>query len=268
MADGSPLGYGEIPSPASRLVIVLLPLASEQPANGIPGDAPVIVTLPRPGIPSGAGQATVADPEFATYYQAEMPELIGFLIKCGAEPDDAPEAAQDAFRELFDQWKTVGEPKPWLRKAAFPIFLRRPVRNASSPEESNDAPASPGASSRFDFGDEDRLFIALTRLLPTAQRAVLALHIERFQTLDIAEILGMKPDTVRKNLKEARATLMKSLNLNDNTWTCPEPPAAEPPTEGGQRCAAGTERGSSACHWPVRRIVTRLGSPLRGRFGA
>jgi DNA-directed RNA polymerase specialized sigma24 family protein len=232
MADGSPLGYGEVPSPASRLVIVLLPVASEQPADRIPGDTPVIVTLPRPGISSGPREATVADPEFATCYQAEMPALISFLIKCGAEPDDAPEAAQDAFRELFGRWRTVGEPKPWLRKAAFPIFLRRPVRNASATEESHDEPASPGASSRFDFGEEERLFIALTRLLPTAQRAVLALHIERFGTLDIAEVLGMNPDTVRKNLKEARATLMKSLNLNDNTWTCQEPPAAPPAEEG------------------------------------
>lgn len=233
MADGSPLGYGEDPSPASRLVIVLLPVASEQSADGIPGDAPVIVSLPRPGVPSGPRDATIADPEFATCYQAEMPALISFLIKCGAEPDDAPEAAQDAFRELFGRWRTVGEPKPWLRKAAFPAFLRRPVRNASSPEGSHGEPASAGASSRFDFGEEERVFIALTRLLPTAQRAVLALHIERFQTLDIAEILGMKPDTVRENLKEARATLMKSLNLNDNTWTCQGPPAAEPPAEGG-----------------------------------
>jgi DNA-directed RNA polymerase specialized sigma24 family protein len=233
MVDGGQLGYGEVPSPSARLVIMLLPLPSEQPADGIPGDAPVIVTLPRPGTSSGPREATVADPEFATCYQAEMPELIGFLIRCGAEPDDAPEAAQDAFRELFEQWKTVGEPKPWLRKAAFPIFLRRPVRNASAPAESHDEPAAPGPPSRFDFGEGERAFIALTRLLPTAQRAVLALHIERFQTPDIAEILGMKPDTVRKNLKKARAALMKSLNLNDSTWTCQEPPAPEPPAEGG-----------------------------------
>jgi RNA polymerase sigma-70 factor (ECF subfamily) len=232
MADASPLGYGEVPTAASRLVIVLLPVASEQPAGGMPGDPPIFVALPQPGIPPHPCEATVADPEFGTCYQAEMPALISFLIKCGTEPDDAADAAQHAFRELFEQWKTVGEPKLWLRKVAFPIFLRRPVRNASSPEESHYEPAFPGASSRFDFGEEGRLFIALTRLLPTAQRAVLALHIERFQTLDIAEILGMNPDTVRKNLKEARATLMKSLNLNDNTWTCQQPPA-EGPAEGG-----------------------------------
>ena len=115
MVDGGPLGYGEVPGEAARLVIVLLPVSSEQPADGIPADVPVIVTLPQPGIPSGPREATVADPEFATCYQAEMPALMSFLIKCGADPDDAPEAAQDAFRQLFVQWATVDEPRIWLR---------------------------------------------------------------------------------------------------------------------------------------------------------
>jgi DNA-directed RNA polymerase specialized sigma24 family protein len=237
MVDGRPLGYDEVPTAASRLVIVLLPVRNEPPADGIPEDTPVIIALPQPGIPSGPREATVADPEFATCYQAEMPELISFLIKCGAEPDDAPETAQDAFRELFGKWKTVGMPKLWLRRVAFPIFLRRPVRNAAAPGEDHDEPASPAVSSRFDFGDEEQNFIALTRLLSTAQRAVLALHIEGFQTLDIAETLSMKPDAVRKNLKEARATLMKSLNLNGNTWTCQEPPAKGP--SAGEASAEG-----------------------------
>ena len=37
MVDGRPLGYGEVPTAAARLVIVLLPAGSEQPADGIPG---------------------------------------------------------------------------------------------------------------------------------------------------------------------------------------------------------------------------------------
>jgi DNA-directed RNA polymerase specialized sigma24 family protein len=242
MADGSPLGYGEAPTPAARLVIVLLPVANEQAPDAIPGDAPIIVTWPQLGIPSGSREATVADPEFATCYQAEMPALISFLIKCGAEPGDASEAAQEVFRRLFGQWRTVAEPKRWLRKEAFPIFLRRPVRNAVPPAENYGRPIPPSRFSWSNFGEEERIFIGMTRLLPTAQRAVLALHIERFQALDTAEILGIEPDKVRENLKEARATLMKSLNLNDNTWTrqgpcagepsAKEPSAAEHPAEG------------------------------------
>jgi DNA-directed RNA polymerase specialized sigma24 family protein len=73
----------------------------------------------------------------------------------------------------------------------------------------------------------------VSRPLSTSQRAVLALHSERFQTRDIAEILGMKRKAVRKNLKEARATLKDSLDLNDNPRTGHGPSAGEPSAEGG-----------------------------------
>ncbi len=258
MVDGGPLGYGEVPGEAARLVIVLLPVSSEQPADGIPADVPVIVTLPQPGIPSGPREATVADPEFATCYQAEMPALMSFLIKCGADPDDAPEAAQDAFRQLFEQWATVDEPRLWLRKTAFPIFLRRPVRNAKK----HDEPASPCVSSRFEFDEEERRFIALAHMLPTTQRAVLALHIERFQALDIAKILGMQPDIVKKNLKEARATLMKSLNLNDNTWTGQGPPAQGPSAE--QSPAGRPQTDETPTEGPPAEGLPAEGPPAEG----
>jgi len=235
MVDGRPLGYGEAPTAAARLVIVVLPVGNERPADSIPGDASSTVAWPPPGSRSGPREAA-ADPEFATCYQAEMPALISFLIKCGANPGDAPETAQEAFRELFEQWKTVDEPKLWLRKAAFPIFLRRPVCNAASLEENHAKPTSSNASSWFDFGEEERLFIDMPRLLSTTQRAVLALHYERFQTGEIAEILGMKPATVRSNLTGGRATLKESLNLNDNPWTGQGPPPGDP-SAGGE---AGT----------------------------
>jgi RNA polymerase sigma-70 factor (ECF subfamily) len=245
MADNSPLGFGEVPTAAARLVIVLLPVANGQPADGIRGDAPIIVALPQPGTRSGSRGATVADPEFATCYQAEMPPLISFLIKCGAEPDDAPETAQDAFRELFEQWTRVDEPKLWLRKVAFPRFLRRPVRNAGSPEESHGAPTSPGASARFDFGEQERLFIALTRLLPTTQRAVLALHIERLQTRrEHLEAASVPCSPAEQRLAAARSIHLRGRCRYSNrtpavshTGSC----AAEP---GGRICHGAAEGGS------------------------
>jgi RNA polymerase sigma factor (sigma-70 family) len=234
MVDGRPLGYGEVPTAAARLVIVILPVGNEQPADSLPGDASITVTWLSLGMSCGPREAA-ADPEFATCYQAEMPALISFLIKCGANPGDAAETAQEAFRELFEQWKTVDKPKLWLRKMTFPVFLRRPVSNAASPEGNHGKPTSSNASSWFDFGEEERLFIDMPRLLSTTQRAVLALHYERFQTREIAEILGMKPATVRRNLKGARATLKASLNLNDHPWTGQGPSTGDP--------SAGERRG-------------------------
>ena len=230
MADGRPLDYGDDPTAAARLVIVLLPTGNERSADSLPGDASITVTWLSLGMSSGPREAA-ADPEFATCYQAEMPALISFLIKCGANPGDAAETAQEAFRELFEQWKTVDKPKLWLRKVAFPIFLRRPVSNAASPEGNHGKPATSNASSWFDFGEEGRLFIDMPRMLSTTQRAVLALHYERFQMHEIAEILGIKPATVRRNLRAARAVLKESLNLDEDPCT-------------GQGLSAGGEAGT------------------------
>lgn len=230
MVDGRPLDYGDAPTAAARLVIVLLPAGDERSAGSLPGDASITVAWLSLGMSTGPREAA-ADPEFATCYQAEMPALISFLIKCGANPGDAAETAQEAFRELFEKWKTVDKPKLWLRKMTFPVFLRRPVSNAASPEGNHGKPATWNASSWFDFGEEGRLFIDMPRLLSTTQRAVLALHYERFQMHEIAEILGIKPATVRRNLRGARAALKESLNLDEDPCT-------------GQGLSAGGEAGT------------------------
>ena len=174
---------------------------------------------PAPEIPSSPRDAVTArralpevDPEFATCYQAEMPALVGFLITCGAGHHDATDAAQEAFLELFKKWQTVEKPKQWLRTVAYRIFLHQPVSNTSPLQENHDVASLLSASADFDFHEEEKAVLDMLRLLPTAQRAVLALHYDQFETRDIAEILGMKETAVRKNLERARAKLRKLLD--------------------------------------------------------
>ena len=213
MDNGSLLGRGDVPTAAAQLMILLLPV-EDQPTDGVVRDAPAIMAWPQPGVLFGPCEAVAVDPGSAVCYRAEMPDLIGFLIKCGANPRDAAGIAEEAFHELFEQWKTVVRPKHWLRQMAFGIFLRRPVTKAAPPREAHDRPTSAGASSRFDFGEEERLAIEMPHLLSTTERAVLALHYDEFQTRDIAEILGMKPVRVRRNLARALVILKKSLNID------------------------------------------------------
>jgi RNA polymerase sigma factor (sigma-70 family) len=83
------------------------------------------------------------------------------------------------------------------------------------------------ASTRFDFREEEKLVLDVLDLLPTTQRAVLALHYDQFETRDIAEILGMKQATVRKNLERARATLNKLLDFSGEHLRLRREPPAE-----------------------------------------
>jgi RNA polymerase sigma factor (sigma-70 family) len=209
--SSSPLGWEEAPTEAANLVILLLSEGNWQAVGSSPGSTPIVLAGP---LPTERRVLPAADPEFATCYHAEMPALIGFLIKCGANHHDAADAAQEAFLELFKQWQAVRHPKQWLRTVAFRIFLHQPVGDTSSLEPAQDIPSPLSESARFDFCEEEKLVLDVLDLLPTTQRAVLALHYDQFETRDIAQILGMKQATVRKNMERARATLKKLLDFS------------------------------------------------------
>jgi len=227
--DSTPLGWDEAPTEAAKLVILLLPEGNWQAAGSSPGSTPIVLARP---LPTERRVLPAADPEFATCYHAEMPALIAFLIKCGANHHDAADAAQEAFIELFKQWQTVRKPKQWLRTVAFRIFLHQPVGNTSPPETAQDIPSPLSEPARFDFREEEKLVLDVLDLLPTTQRAVLALHYDQFETRDIAEILGLKQAAVRKNLERARATLKKLLDFSGGHLRLSI--RREPPAEGAE----------------------------------
>jgi RNA polymerase sigma factor (sigma-70 family) len=224
VSDRSQLsGWEEAPTAAANLVIVLVPVGYWREVDSSPGPSPIVLARP---LPSERRALPAVDPEFATCYHAEMPALVRFLITCGANHQDADDAAQEAFLELFKQWQGVRNPKQWLRTVAFRIFLHKPIENTSPLETAQEMLSSSSASARFDFREEEKLVLEVLDLLPTAQRAVLALFYDQFETRDIAEILGMKQVSVRKNLERARARLKGLLDFSgEHPRLRREPPA-------------------------------------------
>jgi RNA polymerase sigma factor (sigma-70 family) len=229
--DSSPRGREEVPTAAAHLVILLLPVEEWPLADRLLEPTPVVLTRPQPDASStGAGTRTLpgADPEFATCYQAEMPALIRFLIICGANSRDAADAGREAFLLLFKQWPAVQKPRQWLRAVAFRIFLNQPVGDAASLlDTAQDLLGPLSASTRVAFREEEQLVLEALDLLPTTQRAVLALHYDNFGVHEIAEILGMQQATVQKNLKWGRAALKKKLGLKDERSRPSDGPSAE-----------------------------------------
>lgn len=167
----------------------------------------------------GAEEAVIPDSvtniwhvDFAACYEAEMPVLVRYLIKCGADPHDAVDAAQDAFRLLFEQWPSVHYPKAWLRTVAYRTYLQRPVSGKTSlNERQGDQPHVLPASTRIEIAEEEEEIIAMFRQLPLMQRQVFALYFDNFNVREISEILSIKEAAVRQNLARARATLRRML---------------------------------------------------------
>jgi len=221
----SPLDWEEAPTEAARLVILLLPHGDWQKAGSSPAYTPIASFGTAP---AARRVRPAADPAFATCYHAEMPALIGFLVKCGAHHRDAANDAQETFLELFEKWQSVRNPRRWLRATAFRIFLRRPVGNTPPMAVNHAIPRSPGTLDHSGFGADEELLLDALELLPTTQRAVLALHYDQFRNRDIAHILGMKQAIVRRNLAEGRAALEDRLDLSGGR---PQP-RHEPPAGG------------------------------------
>ena len=211
---------GELPTSAACLTIVLTPLEDLQ-ADVLAAATLILLTSPLPGIPceaprtvAGARTLPAADPEFATCYHAEMPALISFLIRCGANHHDAADAAQEAFLQLFKQWPAVRKPRQWLRTVAFRIFLRQPAGNTVPFCAVQDIPSPLSASTPLELRQGEKFVLEILDLLPTTQRAVLALHYDQLETRDIAEIMGINQAAVRKNLERARAALKKLIEFS------------------------------------------------------
>jgi RNA polymerase sigma factor (sigma-70 family) len=219
VGDGSsPLDWEEAPTEAAYLLILLVP---DEDGRAAPMTSSGLAPAERRVLPA-------ASPEFATFYHAEMPALISFLIKCGAYRHEAADDAQETFLGLFGKWESVRNPRKWLRAEAFRIFLLRPVGNTPRLEVTHDIPSPLSRPATFGFDAEETLLLDALELLPTVDRAVLALHYDQFRTRDIAQILGMTQATVRKNIKRGRAALEDILDLSgERPRLRREPPAGE-----------------------------------------
>jgi RNA polymerase sigma-70 factor (ECF subfamily) len=153
-------------------------------------------------------------PEFALFYEEEMPKLLRYLLGCfgGTDFRDAADAAQNAFAELLVKWATVRNHRAWLRTVAFREMLRqRRVYAEEIFDPLREEFVITSASERLELREQEEEVIAVIYQLPLTQRQVFALHYDQFQYREIAEILGMTEAAVRKNLSRARKSLQDQL---------------------------------------------------------
>ena len=145
------------------------------------------------------------DADFTAYVQAwQLPATKAAYLVCG-DADSAERAARRAFVALALHWDHVrhGDPSAFVRRALY--------RAALDPGR---APAAVHA------GAAERVTEASLRSLSPRQRAVVVLRcLDRRSEADTADILGLEPTVVRRDLLDALARL--------------QPLAAAAPASGG-----------------------------------
>jgi RNA polymerase sigma factor (sigma-70 family) len=183
------------------------PASSGEPAEF--GDPPAL----------GTARMAAMRADFIEFYDDEYLGVVRFLIRCGASPPAAEDAAQEAFVEAWariapsDTWADIASPRAWIRTVAHRRY-RRPAGPRRTPpaEPVPDVPetACPGMS-HADLTDETLLVLdALRSLRPDAQ-AVMAFHLDGFTGPEIAAQLGMSAQQERDLLKQARKVLARHL---------------------------------------------------------
>jgi RNA polymerase sigma-70 factor, ECF subfamily len=150
---------------------------------------------------------------YEAVFQGHYERLVGALAVACGDRDLAADMVQQAFVQLWVEWKKVGRyesPSAWVARVAV-CRLRdhqRSLRRRASAllrlehESSRDPPAEGLAGS---------LAVAL-RTLPIRQRlAVVLYYLDDRPIADVAAIMGCGEGTVNRYLFRARATLRALL---------------------------------------------------------
>jgi RNA polymerase sigma-70 factor (ECF subfamily) len=154
---------------------------------------------------------------FDDFYQSTYSRLVAYLYAVSGDPNDAQDAAQEAYTRAWQRWKVVGDyadPEQWVRTVGWRIMANRlrHVRRREVAHRRHGPPDSlPGTS-------EDAVaLIAALRRLPAAQRiAVVLFYLLDLSVADIAEQTGSSVGAVKVRLSRGRHALAELLGSSDS----------------------------------------------------
>lgn len=158
---------------------------------------------------------------FEKAIQPWLSDLRRLAIRLTGSADDADDLLQEMLLRLqprMDEVAALQQPRPWLARVLYRIFVDQWRRRRSAPERDDEAGVDDQPSGS-DLPDEaferaltrERLQAALDRL-PGFQRELVILHdVEGYTLTEIAAIADTPTGTLKSRLHRARAALRESL---------------------------------------------------------
>ncbi|OKJ85700.1 hypothetical protein AMK33_38775 [Streptomyces sp. CB02400] len=156
-----------------------------------------------------------ADEEFSAFYRENIRLLVGFLINHGASLHTASDIAQDTMTDAYMQWADIADPKTWVHKTASRALIRRATSIDDLVEEVPEPTALLPRPDDIAEWEVQHDALPLLRSLPPRQRQVMAWALAGFTPTEIADHLGLRPETVRANLGRARRTAANYLTARE-----------------------------------------------------
>lgn len=146
--------------------------------------------------------------DFAVFYAEHQASLFTALFFVTGNRADAAEVAQDAFLKLWERWdegQRLEDPTGYLFRIALNGWRMRlrSARRAMTHRVAPNSVSDPFAE--IDLQDEVRSL--LRRLAPRQRAALLLVDQYGYSSGEAAQIMGIRPSTVRALATQARAAL-------------------------------------------------------------
>lgn len=176
--------------------------------------------------------ALVSTPDgFERFYATAYRSLLATAMIAGATPEEAEDAISTTMIQMLRRWPVPGHPIRYARKAVVNDFIKAKTRGTSRVVTRlvgrGHIPHSQGAADEGLTEFEDRDWVAdVLSNLPPAQREVMQCIADGFDREEIAEILGITPQAVRRRICDARARLTQLLSPAGEYKQQNQPPAS------------------------------------------
>jgi RNA polymerase sigma factor (sigma-70 family) len=150
----------------------------------------------------------IGESSFEAFFFREQSRLLKALFVLTGNKDEAEELSQDAFVAVLERWDRVAEmhnPTGYLYRTAMNHHLShlrrasRAARRAVHPNDRGDVFAS--------IDERDALARALSRLSSRERAAIVLTELLGYDASTAAQILGVRPATVRSLASQGRSRM-------------------------------------------------------------
>jgi RNA polymerase sigma factor (sigma-70 family) len=172
---------------------------------------------------------TTAHPEFRALVAPHLAALFRSAYRLTGNRQDAEDVVQEVCLRAYTHLASLSaleQPKSWLLKIAYRVFVdgarrraRSPVRASAEDFDSTRSSEEPTPEERVEAELAERRLLAALAKLDREQRALLALQVEGYSLGELGAMTDLSAEVLKARLYRARVRLGKLLAADGKTST-------------------------------------------------
>jgi len=170
---------------------------------------------------------TTAHPEFRELVAPHLAALFRSAYRLTGNRQDAEDVVQEVCVRAYTHLaalRALEQPKSWLLKIAYRVFVdgarrraRSPVRASAEDFDVTRSSDEPTPEERVEAELAERRLLAALAKLDREQRALLALQVEGYSLIELEAMTDLSTEVLKARLYRARVRLGKLLAADGKT---------------------------------------------------